>query len=229
MTRRTFAVGVIVATLIGAGGMALAQPRPSEPDGHLKAGAGHIEGYRSAQFGMTGDEVRGAITKDFSVEPSAIQTLPNPAEGTTALVVQLPELPPGPGPVTITYILGATSHRLIRANVIWFAASPAPDRRREFAAAGVALADYFTSAPNRPLNSGPGGQLGPNAVLLYVAADDHGAALEVAAEGIAFQVTDTKTKVTKNSAEPAGPALLRVSYIADALHPDVKRLMPGAF
>src|SRR5262245_6157832 len=91
---------------------AVAAEAPSKPTYDLK-------GFRTARFGMTEAEVRSAIQKDFAVKPDQIRTAPNALERTTALVVPLQALDPGPGPATAAYILGYKSKRLIQVNVVW--------------------------------------------------------------------------------------------------------------
>jgi hypothetical protein len=112
--------------------------------------------------------------------------------------------------------------------VVWADPAPSEERRREFTIAGLQLSDYFGNLPGRPRVAGPGGALSDRAVQMFVAADSQGAALEVAAEGIEFAIKGKDGK-TVASAPARGPAVLRVSYIANALAPDVKVLKPGAF
>jgi hypothetical protein len=207
--------------------LAAAQPTPSKPSAKTAAD-GRIEGYRSARWGMTEAEVRAVIRKDFGLAESAIQIAENPAERTKALVIQIPELAPAPTPAMVSYIFGATSRRLMHVNVVWADAAPTAERRREFAAAGLQLSEYFRTLPVQPRLAGPGGALSDRAVLMFVATDAQGAALEVAAEGIEFQVLARDGKST-NSSAPSGPVALRVSYIANALTPDVSVLKPGSF
>lgn len=189
---------------------------------------GRIEGYRSAVFGMTEAQVRAAMVKDLGVTPDAVRTVANAAEGTTVLLVDLPRLDPVPGQARVSYILGATSRRLVHVNIIWSVVAPSDAQRESFVAAGTAVAEYLKTQPHRPAKAGPGGQIGPNAVLMFVAADDQGAAVELAATGIAFEAS-TRDGIVTASPRPAGPVSLRLSYIANVLSPDSRLPGPGAF
>ena len=92
-----------------------------------------VEGYGAARLGMTVNEVKAAIAKDY---PSALPTLKDevdPLARTRGLAVVVPALAPvqSLGPATISYIFGATTQRLISINVYWLLDAKADKTQRE--------------------------------------------------------------------------------------------------
>jgi hypothetical protein len=235
-----------LALLLASSGAAMAQtppkpaapkpaaPAPKTPAAPPAAGtpapAGPtyvIDGFRSAKFGMTPEEVRAAITKDFNATPAMINEVPILAQQTTALTVALDHLDPGPGAVGISYIFGATKKTLMHINVVWTTgATPADDQRRAIASSAAQLAAYFQGQTWLPKHAA-GGVLGADkSVLVFLGLDAAGAAVEVNAVGVPIESKDPAAAAL---ATPAGPAQLRLSYSADVQHPDVKTITPGAF
>ena len=209
---------------------AAARPGPAPAAAAPTAGEFEIKGFRSAQFGMTPAQTRIAIAADFGAA-AKITDNANPAEGTTALQVTVPSLPPGPGSAQVTYIFGATSKTLTHVNVVWvLTGEPTLEQRAGLVTAAIQLTNYFQTLPNPPKASAGVTPTGPNGLLMFAALDRKGAGVEVAADGISYQSTATTPDAKKtDSPPPKGPAILRVSYIANAANPDIVRLKPGAF
>lgn len=194
-----------------ASGAAIAQSQPAP-----QAAFHEIGGFRSAHFGMDEAAVRAAVAQDFKDNAGYLQAADNPAAGVRLLVLPLPALEPGPGPAGITYIFGAHSHRLIQVNVLWSTgASPTEAERNRLGVAGVQLSDYFRALKWRPNASTMGVPLGANGVVLFSGIDPHDAMVEVSLTGIPVQGKDGM------SAAQAGPARLRVAYLATSGKADV--------
>jgi hypothetical protein len=187
-----------------------------------------VAGFRSAKFGMTEAEVRAAIQADFAVKPDAIRSTPNAIERTTALVVSLPSLDPGPGPATAVFILGYQSKKLIQVNVQW-AREASADKAdaAPYLVAGVQLVNYFNQFVWRDGRVNLGIPIGPASLLLFGGEDDKTGAVQVVADGVSVE---RKAEGQLEAAPHAGsPVILRVSYIADRTKPDIFRLEPGRF
>ena len=200
---------------------AVARTAPAPPKAPTRTF--EVKGFRSAAFGMTPTQVRAAIAADFGAAKTTDTA--NPAEGTTAIQAVLPKLDPGPGPVTLTYIFGATSRRLSNVNVVWsLGGNPAPDERERLVTAAIQLASYFQSQPAPKASRGVT-PVGPNSLVMFSAVDAKGAAVEISASGIRYQAGSTAAPPP----EPTGPALLRISYVANAANPDIIQIKPGAF
>lgn len=197
---------------------------PPAPAAPVPAAEFEVKGFRSARFGMSRAEVAAAVQRDFGPEAELVETF-NPIERTTTLTLRLQRLEPGPGPASIAYILGAVSRRLIHVNVVWaLEGDPPPEQRALVAAAGAQLTRYFQSLPAPPRNAILASPEGPYALTLLAAIDRKGAGVEVAVAGVAYTIKDQPPPPP-----PTGPAVLRVSYVANAANPDIHQVEPGAF
>ncbi len=183
-----------------------------------------VNGFRSATFGMSEDEVKAAINRDFGIGADKIVAQASPLEGTTALAVRT-ALPPGPGEATIDYIFGAKSRRLTHVNVVW-ATGPTPTdaERGGIATAGLQLSKYFQGQSWQRFVQPAASQ---NGVLMFGGLDPKGAAVLVETDGIKLSVKGKDGKVAAN--DPKGPAILHVSYDQDVAHPDIVQIKQGSF
>ena len=223
---RMIAVALAGAAIAGAGPapLGLAQTAPA-----AAAPSYEIKGFRSAKFGMTQAQVRAAAAADFGGGVKITETA-NPAEGTQALQATVDHLDPGPGQALVIYIFGATSKTLSHINVVWVLnGDPTIDQRAAIVTAAIQLADYFQKLPSPPKATAGPTPTGPNGLVMYAAVDKNGAGLEVAADGISYQATATADGKKNDSPPPKGPAILRVSYIANAANPDVHKIGAGSF
>jgi hypothetical protein len=78
-----------------------------------------VEGFRSAHFDMTEDQVRQAIAADFKLQPQNILKQVNKVDRTTIISVRVPDLLPESGTAQVNYKLGYKSKKLIQVDVIW--------------------------------------------------------------------------------------------------------------
>jgi hypothetical protein len=78
-----------------------------------------VDGFRSAKFGMSEQQVMRAIAKDFKISKNKVARQVTSAHKTTALIIHLPKVFPLGGPADIVYLLGYKSKRLMRVNVDW--------------------------------------------------------------------------------------------------------------
>jgi hypothetical protein len=188
-----------------------------------------LRGFRSARFGMTEAEVRTAIQKDFPVKPDQIRQTTNGVERTTALVVSLPTLEPGPGPATAIYILGYKSKKLIQVNVVWSRETKADEKTDAgpYFLAGVQLANYFGAFDWGVGRVNLGVPVGPATLLLFGAEHDKTGAVQVVVDGIKLERKPDGRVEAQPEAQGGGPVSLRVSYIVDRTSPDIFRLEPG--
>jgi hypothetical protein len=204
-------------------------PPASAPTKPGSKQAYEVAGFRSAKFGMTEAEVKAAIQKDFGVKPEDIRSAANAMERTTALMVPLPTLDPGPGPATAVYILGYQSKKLIQVNVVW---APDPGKTEKadtgpYVVAGVQLSNYFNGFGWRDGGVNVGMALGPHTLALFAGEDDKTGAVNVVVDGVSLERrVDGKVEPLP---PPTSPPSLRVSYIANRITPDIFRLERGRF
>jgi hypothetical protein len=119
-------------------------PQPKAPTPNAAEVSGYkLEGFRSANFGMTEQQVRNAIRKDFNLGSEKVRVEENPVEKTTILTVTVPDLLPDAGPARIGYILGFKSKKLIQVNLLWGTPVAAETRPEKLRVAADALGQYF--------------------------------------------------------------------------------------
>lgn len=213
-TLKRLSLMMMSALSLGAAAADVATPKPS---------LFQINGFRSALFGMTAEQVHAAIQRDFKPAPEAVKEFDNEVEKTRVLIVALPALEPGPGPASVSYILGASSRKLMHINVLWSSPdAPTDDERARIAAAGLQLANYFRQQAWKPKGVAIGVPSGPNGLLLFAGIDPKNAIVELRLSGV--KVADDA------SPPPSGPARLRLAYAFTIGQQDVAAgVKPGSF
>jgi len=78
-----------------------------------------IDGFRSAQFGMTEKEILKSIYKDFKISKSKIKRRIHPSEKTVSFNFQVKDLLPNSGLAKLFYVFGFKTKRLIQVNILW--------------------------------------------------------------------------------------------------------------
>ena len=113
------------------------------------SGAAHaekyqIDGFRSARFGATQQEVENAIMTDFGMDPSVIEISVRPVEQTTSLTIYPQRLEPGVGSPSVEYVLGYSKKTLDKVRVAWRLDPPVEKRDIEhIRSASVVLSRFF--------------------------------------------------------------------------------------
>lgn len=183
-----------------------------------------VDGYRSAHFGMTEAEVRKAIKIDLGVGDPVRTT--NDIEHTTVLTVTDKSLLPDSPLATISYILGATSSKLIQINVVWGDSGGA--EAKQIVATTNALTAYFLDKGGWSKDSQAMNLALPDGTLLaFRGADAKGRM--VVLHLIPIPEPGEGKKDGKDKSIPFKRAMLRLSYIADPAKPDVFHIDKGQF
>jgi hypothetical protein len=180
-----------------------------------------IDGFRTAKFGMSQAQVRGAIADDFKTPASAITQSENQLQHTAVLSVKIPDLVPGGGAAAVSYVFGYQSHKLIEVNILW---SPEIDPDTTPAMLyqdGESLQQYF-AGEGFPADRSTGNIATSNGVLLFRATDATGNAVLLILSG-------NITKNQKADKSVLSPTALTLAYAADPMHPDVFQLAKGSF
>jgi hypothetical protein len=186
-----------------------------------------VTGFRAARFGMSEQDVRAVVAKDFGLKPADVTSSANPVEGTTVLTAKVASLDPGPGPAVIGYILGYTSKKLIQVNVAW--GDPPTDNADPNAmiAAGTRLERYFAGFSWAKDTTRAGIPVGPNTVVLFSGEDNKSGAVHLILDGVKYQMQREGKEST--SPDPKGPPKLLINYIANSGNPDVAKIEKGKF
>ena len=186
-----------------------------------------VTGFRGAHFGMTEQELRAAVVKDFALKPADITSSVNPVEGTTVLMAKVAALEPGPGPAAVAFILGHTSKKLIQINVIWGEQNAAGSDPNAMIAAGERLARYFAGYAWNKDTTRAGVPVGPNTVVLFSGEDSKTGAVRLILDGVKYQMQKDGKDAT--SPDPKGPPRILINYIANRDNPDVATIPKGQF
>jgi len=190
-----------------------AQPPPAgEP-------AAAIDGFRQARFGMSEDQTRQAIRKEFPIA-GKIGSAVHPTEKTTILTLTVADLIPNSGNAHISYIFGYRSKKLIQINVVW-ASDGSTGGDETVIGTANSLRDYFVSQNYKQDSVIANRQLAENTIIVFRANDLEGRTVLLVLSGAAAAAR------TKEKKEP--PLTLELSYIQDAAHPDVFRIGKGQF
>jgi hypothetical protein len=181
-----------------------------------------IEGFRLARFGMSEEQVRQAIRKDF---PGAakLTVAVHPSEKTTVLSLSVTDLLPHTGNAHISYILGYRSKKLTQVNIVWTSDGTAAGDETVVAIAN-SLRDYFASENFKPDSIVANHQMAANTILVFRGSDEQKRTVLLLLTGVAASARSEEKKAPKPP-----PLMLELSYIEDAAHPDVFRIGKGQF
>ena len=232
MRRRTRTFLGMTFVCLAASGLAapsaFAQSAPLQPAARAPAPTAvpptastefRLAGFRGALFGMTPDQVRQAIRRDFSIPAERIETVENGAERTTILAITVPDLLPASGPAQIAYVIGYRTRQLVQVTVTFGGAvnpqlSPgtAVDLARMLQGHLVGVGyKQDTVAVNLAQPDGT--------VVVFRGDDAQGRRTIAALAGVA----------APEGQRPAGPPTLQISYIRDPQNPDVFQIRKGDF
>ena len=191
--------------------------QPSPPCGP----PAQIEGFRQARFGMSEEQVRQAIRKDFPGAAAKLTVAVHPSEKTTVLSLSVTDLLPHTGNARRSYILGYRSKKLAQINIVWTSDGTAAGDETVVGMAN-SLRDYFTSENFKPDSVIVNHQLAANAILVFRGSDEQKRTVLLVLSGVAASARSEDKK------EPP-PLTLELSYIEDPAHPDVFKIGKGQF
>jgi hypothetical protein len=217
--------GAILAVLllIGTGSLAADPEPPSAAPQTAPAQPGRVDGFRSAQWGMTEPQVKSAISKDFKLGPEKIKAEENIAERTHVLSIVVSDLLEGAGAAKISYIFGHSSKKLIQVNVLWGSGVDPQIPPEKIVAAADQLRQLFLDSGYEPRSIVTNAKMNDGEVLVFKGedADKHVTILRLGAAG--------QPPRRGSSEKPTAATALALSYILDAQNPDIYRLKKGQF
>ncbi len=202
----------------------VAPAMPAAPSAATPVPAGpvvaEVTGFRSARFGMTEAQVRGVIEKDLKVRSESVQSEENKAEQTHVLTVLAPDVLPGGGIASVSYVFGFKSKTLIQVGVSWSKATDDKMTPEQLYSNANVLQSHFvaagfkpdTIATNMPINGG---------ILMFRGSDAQERTTMLILQGTFSQGQNNQREMT--------PTVLLLFYIANAKSPDVYRLPSGLF
>lgn len=219
---------VVLAAVVLAGPAWAQQPAQSVPTTRPPAAAGtpaptaeefRLTGFRSANFGMTADQVRAAIRRDFNVAADRIETVENPIERTTVLTVSVPDLLPNAGPALVAYVIGFRSRQLVQVTITWGGQVNPQFRAEQALGAARQLQGYFAGLGHRPDSMAANVQQRDGSILIYAGDDAQRRRTLLVLSNVAGP----------EGRPPEGAPVLQLSYIRDPQNPDVFQIRRGDF
>lgn len=188
-----------------------------------------LDGFRSAKFGMTEEQVRAAIVKDFKVDAKIIQADINPIEKTRVLAVNVPNLS-DTGMAKLGYVFGFKSKTLIQVNVLWGRGVDPKTTPEQLVSTANVLRNYFVGQPfkedGRMVNQAVQG--GSVVAFRGFDAKDRMALLILNVPGGVPEGADPKAKEAAQ-AEALKNMALQLSYVMDSKKPDIFQVEKGQF
>jgi hypothetical protein len=220
--RHRLAVALRVRTLLVLAILLLC-PEPSP----AQSARYDINGFRDARFGMTEPEVRAVARASFGAKDEEMTLRTNSVDGTTMLLVHARKLEPGLPEGRIVYQFGYQSRRLIQVDVIWGEDTNQPLNDSGMVEGGARLQRFFLGFAWRPGSVRAGFPIGDNTVLLFGGEDDRKGAVRLTIDGIRYQTTVNGVFTT--SPDPQTAPKLTVTYVADRIDPDIRRITRADF
>jgi len=231
--RTEWRLALLTISLIGCGfaNAPTAVAESTAPTSEVEQGAAgqpqsppaSIDGFRQALFGMSEEQVRQIIRKDFPAATGKISNAVHPSEKTKVLSVVVPDLLPDSGNARISYIFGHQSKKLIQVNIVWASEGNAASDETLVGTAN-SLRDYFAAQNYKPDTVVANRQLAENTIVVFRGGDLQGRMVLLVLSGVAAAA---RGEEKKGSRPP--PLTLELSYIEDAAHPDVFRISKGQF
>ncbi|MFO0986465.1 MAG: hypothetical protein U1F37_03725 [Alphaproteobacteria bacterium] len=215
--RARFAVARLLAGAVITAGLGAAAPAFAE--------TALVEGFRSARFDMTEDQVKQAIAADFKIQPAAVLKQVNKVDRTTILSVRVPDLLPESGTAQVNYKLGFKNKKLIQVDVIW---GPAVDQKvapAALTAVLINLRQYLQErgfAKEKTVVNATTPQ--PNILLMFRAEDEKGRVVALLGQ-FKFDPKAEKDKQLKTDE----PQAVILSYVLDPKAPDIYKIEKGKF
>ncbi|HTW53076.1 MAG TPA: hypothetical protein VME45_14390 [Stellaceae bacterium] len=198
---------------------AAAQP-PAAP-----AATAHVDGFRSAKWGMTEAQVKAAIHSDFNIAEDKLKSSDNLAEKTEALTASVPDLLEGAGTADVSYVFGYTSKKLIQVNIVWSTALDPQATPEKIVAAADQLRVLFLGSGYDPKTVTANNRMPDGSILVFQGqdADRHTTVLRLTTGSV------TPTDKDGKPGKPVPVATLTLSYVYNAAEPDIFRLKKGSF
>lgn len=188
-------------------------------------------GYGAARWGMSVEDVKEVIGASWPGALAAARVQRNDVARTVALGIRLPSLAPGPGPAEISYVFGAASRGLMAVHLTWTVpGNPSQSERAPLMRAATTLASGLAGYPWQDFSTTRGLVVAPGELILFSGRDGDGGGVEIRLGGMPFDV-ELRGAVPRQEhrVPPAGPALLRQSFVASVDHPDIYKIPAGAF
>ncbi len=184
-----------------------------------------VEGFRSAQFGMTEAEVIAAINKDFNLFESDIRHHQNSTEKTNGLSITIQDILPATGKAMVTYIFGYKTKKLIQVNILWGKPAETNPDPEKLVAAANSLRSYFARQGFQKDDLMMNARLKDGSVLVFRGTDRNGRIVLL----LLHNPQNPKEEDQEAEAATIENLSLRLFYISDPISPDIFQIKSGDF
>ena len=220
-------MAVVMAALMVSTASSAKEPQTNNASPTAGVEAAVIDGFRSARFGMTAKDVRDAIKKDFGIGEKDVVASSSQEEHTQSLTVKVKDLLPEAPPAAVSYILGATSKKLIQINVGWGAIESGPVSLENLLPTANTLRDFFLRKGTYASAVVANQKLPDGSILLFRGADEKGRMVLLQLKPIMAGNNASGKKDEKEQPPLNGTLLL--AYIENSKNPDVFRIEKDKF
>lgn len=189
------------------------------------AESAQVEGFRSARFDMTEEQVRQAIAADFKLQSRYILKQVNKVDRTTILSIKVPDLLPDSGTAQVNYKLGFKSKKLIQVDVIWSSAIDAKITPAALTAVLINMRQYLRERgfeKEKTVVNATTPQA--NVLLMFRGEDEKGRVLALLGQ-FKFDPKAEKGKQLKTDE----PQAVILSYVLSPKNPDIYKIEKGKF
>jgi hypothetical protein len=219
-------VASVAAALLPVAAPGQPPPAPPAPAGEAApAASAPIEGFRQARFGMTEQQVRQTVRRDFPAAAARLSRSTHPREKTTVLALTVEDLLPDAGPARISYILGYASKQLVQVNIVWASDGRTAARDEGIVEAANLLRDHFRAQHRAPpYEVVENLRIGDNAILVFRAKQADGRMVLLLLTG-----APASRRAEPGAAPVPPPLTLQLSYIRDHVRPDIFQIERGRF
>jgi hypothetical protein len=186
----------------------------------------HVEGFRSARWGMTERQVKAAIRQDFGIPADRVHAEENFDERTTLLTIGVNELLEGAGKARVSYILGYASKKLIEVNIVWGTTIDPHIKPDRVVAAANQLRTLFLSSGYQPGTIASNVPTGGGTMIVFQGAD---ADAHMTLLRLASAPAHVSSRQHRAGEADAPTVVLLLSYIENPANPDIYRLKKGQF
>ena len=179
----------------------------------------NIEGFRSAKFRMSMNQVKKAIYKDFGLRDNKITTMKHPTEQTESIGITMKQLLPDAGKARVVYVFGYKTKKLIQVNILLGHPVDTSATPQQIVDSGNLLGNHFFKKRYQEDGLVAHARLNDGSILIFRGKDQKGhmALLRLSNP----QPNDKNNEDLKIS--------LSLSYIENPGKPDAYRLKDGDF
>lgn len=179
-----------------------------------------INGYRSASFGMTEEEVRQAIATDFGISDDGIRIQNNERQRTKVLQIATDRFSAQVADhlAIVSYIFGYSSQRLIEVKVVWGTDITPDFSAADFNTKAALLRTRLRNQNFEPAMVREGVEMQDGSQLLFQGEDNKG-------RGVILLMREIQREVAAEAegAEPRQETVYRLllSYVESLRNPDI--------